>query len=138
MRNLIQFIPRHWVALDYLTKIRAVVTLFVLSSLCAFQQAPQELESNDKEKFAQFYLTDVASKDEYKEIEHYLRAQKGILKVQVDALSGIAFCIFSVNADIDETSFVHWLSKEGYTFSCYREGIHGVDPVFSKENFHCM
>lgn len=89
-------------------------------------------------KFAQFQIDDVATAAAYKKIEHYIRAQPEILKVNVNVETGIVLCLFDPTATVDETSFAHWLTQKNYTLSCYREGVVGVDPIFTKKEFQCM
>ena len=123
----------------YIMKLRFSLAIFILTSFSflSFQTSPTvSIDANNK--FAQFLVLDVATEEEYHTIEHYIRTKPGILKTKIDTKTGILFCLFTANAHIDETSFAHWLSMEGYSLSCYKEGIEGVNPVFNKDDFQCM
>ncbi|WMX15865.1 hypothetical protein [Aureispira sp. CCB-E] len=105
------------------------------STICSFSTIASDTGGN---KFAQFQIDDASSAAAYKKIEHYIRAQPEILKVSIDIETGIVFCLFDGNTTVDETSFAHWLTQKHYTLSCYREGVIGVDPILTKEEFECM
>ena len=42
-----------------------------------------------------------------------------------------------VPVDIQENTFITWLNNLGFQISCFREGVHGVDKVYSREDDLC-
>ncbi len=107
--------------------------------LSSYNNTISAQDSNDPptNKFVQLYVEGISSIPEAKNIDAFLRAQEGVLMSRTDPNSRILFCIFSEKAAIEENTFITWLNDLGFQISCFREGIHGVDKVYSREDGLC-
>ena len=88
-------------------------------------------------KFVQFYVVGITTAVESRTIDAAIRIKPGIITSRTDHKSRIFFCIFPANETHDENTFISWLNGLGYQISCYREGIHGLDKIYSREGYIC-
>ncbi len=88
-------------------------------------------------KFVQFYVVGISSAVESRTIDAAIRTKQGIITSRTDHKSRIFFCIFPANETHDENTFISWLNGLGYQISCFREGTHGLDKIYSKEGYIC-
>ena len=111
--------------------------VFLLLALSTCSKLNAQNTNINPIKFVQFYVVGISSLNESRTIDNYIKAQSGVKMSRTDHRSRIFFCIFDNNTNINEITFINWLGGLGFQISCYREGKHGVDKVYSKEGYIC-
>ena len=112
-----------------------IVALLLLYSFINTQLYAQQ--SNPTYKFIQVHVDQLQTVEESRLVDALLRSQAGVLAARTDHRSKILLCIFDANSGINQTLFSAWLNALGFKIDCYREGLHGVDKIFSREEFVC-
>jgi hypothetical protein len=109
---------------------------FSMFMLLSFQY-PTENIPTQEHKFVQFLVKDLTSVEDSRAIDAFIRAQEGIYMSRTDPNTQICFVIFPSTSSYNKETFNQWFADFGYQIDCYREGLHGKDKVYSKEQFPC-
>ena len=103
-----------------------LITLFLMVISASAQQS-------EEKKFIQFIFSNMEHPDQAKKVETYLRAQEGVFMVRANFNSRKFFIIYYTSSEISLTTIDKWLTSNGLTYSCPREGIHGIDKVIDQK-----
>lgn len=93
---------------------------------------------NDPDKFVQFYISNLESKEQAVELRDLIKAKDGVKMVRFDEASKTAFIIFSSEKNYSESDFATWLSEANITFTCFNSGVQGVDQVLQLKYENCI
>lgn len=110
--------------------------LLSLFMFLPFQDQAQQAPAQEY-KFVQFLVKDLGSVEDSRAIDAFIRAQEGIYMSRTDSNTEICFVIFLASASFNEEIFSNWIADFGYHIDCFREGMHGKDKVYSREQLPC-
>lgn len=91
-----------------------------------------QAQSNEN-KFSQFVITNLESREQAVEIDQFIRTQTGIVISRTDINSKKFLCIYTADSGIDRLKIDEWMTRFGIEYKCYREGIHSVDPIIDQK-----
>ncbi len=110
------------------------LSVILLSLLSSSGLPPQEQSTN---KFIQLMVAGLENSEQALVIDQFMRTQPQILISRADPNTQIYFAIFPEAAGYTQSDFEAWFTQLGFGIRCYREGVHGIDQPYSKENYRC-
>jgi hypothetical protein len=108
--------------------MKTLITISIILFLSINSQA----QSNEN-KFSQFVITNLDTREQAVEIDQFIRAQIGIVISRTDINSKKFLCIYTENSGIDRLKIDEWMARFEMRYKCYREGVHTVDPIIDQK-----
>lgn len=113
---------------------KLVITLIFF---CAFVGVYSSDFNQEPDKFVQFFVSSLESREKSIELNEFLKSKDGVKMSRVDATSKVVFVIFTSDKNYSETDFANWMNEKGYSFSCFNSGTQGVDPFIQLKAENC-